>query len=194
MIGGATTICFVISPGKSDILEYYGGAAYGVPLCYCVQPQPAGLCDAIFRALPVIDRDEPVLVGLPDTIWFPEDGLQALPDDAPLLPAVPGGAPASSSMPWCPTTEGRVARDPGEAARAGDALDLGRVQNARGGSARCIELVAAARCSDEYIGTLVNAWLAEAARPGPCAPGRRTSMSAPWTATSKPCNVLAEPK
>ena len=31
VIGGATRLCFVISPGKSDILEYYGGAAYGVP-------------------------------------------------------------------------------------------------------------------------------------------------------------------
>ena len=55
VIGGATRLCFVISPRKSDILEYYGGSAYGVPICYCVQPEPQGLCDAIFRALPVID-------------------------------------------------------------------------------------------------------------------------------------------
>ena len=56
VIGGATRICFVISPAKkSDILEYYGGSAYSSPICYCVQPQPLGLCDSIFRALPVID-------------------------------------------------------------------------------------------------------------------------------------------
>jgi dTDP-glucose pyrophosphorylase len=29
----------------------------------------------------VISADEPVLVGLPDTIWFPEGGLALLPDD-----------------------------------------------------------------------------------------------------------------
>ena len=72
VLGGATRICFVISPGKSDILEYYGGSAYSATLCYSVQPQPNGLCDAIFRALPLIDDREPVLVGLPDTIWYPE--------------------------------------------------------------------------------------------------------------------------
>ena len=46
-----------------------------------MQPQPDGLCDAIFRALPFIDDDEPVLIGLPDTIWFPQDALRDLPDD-----------------------------------------------------------------------------------------------------------------
>src|SRR5579871_5299933 len=68
VMGGASKICVVISSGKSDILEYYGGSAYSATLCYAVQPQPDGLCDAIFRALPVISRDEPVLVGLPDTV------------------------------------------------------------------------------------------------------------------------------
>src|SRR5438094_7312575 len=80
-IGGATKICFVISQGKSDILEYYGGSAYSASICYAVQPEPAGLCDAIFRALPFIDVQEPVLIGLPDTIWYPEGALCALPDD-----------------------------------------------------------------------------------------------------------------
>jgi glucose-1-phosphate thymidylyltransferase len=81
VIGGATRLCCVISPSKSDILEYYGGSGYGVPLCYCVQAEPLGLCDAIFRALPVIDEREPVLIGLPDTVWFPADGFRQLPDD-----------------------------------------------------------------------------------------------------------------
>src|SRR5690242_8523604 len=70
--GGATKICFVISSGKSDILEYYGGSALSAEIFYAVQPEPAGLCDAIFRALPLIPPDEEVIVGLPDTIWFPE--------------------------------------------------------------------------------------------------------------------------
>src|SRR5690349_12473454 len=78
--GGAAKICFVISPGKSDILEYYGGNAFSAEIFYAVQPRAAGLCDAIFRALPLIAPEEPVIIGLPDTIWFPEDGLCRLPD------------------------------------------------------------------------------------------------------------------
>ena len=81
VLGGATRICFVISPEKSDILEYYGGACHSAHICYAVQPQPTGLCDAIFRALPLIHPSETVMVGLPDTIWFPEDALRTMPDD-----------------------------------------------------------------------------------------------------------------
>jgi glucose-1-phosphate thymidylyltransferase len=76
---GATKICFVISPGKSDILEYYGGNVGSVSLSYIVQPRPSGLCDAIFRAVPFIPASEYVSIGLPDTIWFPETGLSLLP-------------------------------------------------------------------------------------------------------------------
>jgi dTDP-glucose pyrophosphorylase len=79
--GGATKICFVISPGKSDILGYFGGQIGGVPIAYVVQPKPAGLCDALFRAAPLVGGDEHVLIGLPDTIWFPESGFALLPDD-----------------------------------------------------------------------------------------------------------------
>jgi dTDP-glucose pyrophosphorylase len=78
---GATRICFVIAPGKSDILEYFGGEVEGVPVCYVVQPAAEGLCDALFRAAPLIGPDEPLVIGLPDTIWFPADGLARLPAD-----------------------------------------------------------------------------------------------------------------
>jgi dTDP-glucose pyrophosphorylase len=78
--GGVRKICFVISPGKSDIMEYFGGEVGGAEVYYAVQPRPVGLCDAIFRALPLVHPEELVLVGLPDTIWFPEDGLRALAD------------------------------------------------------------------------------------------------------------------
>jgi NDP-sugar pyrophosphorylase family protein len=37
------------------------------------------LCDAIFRAAPFIAPDELVCIGLPDTIWFPKHGLCTLP-------------------------------------------------------------------------------------------------------------------
>ena len=81
VLGGADRICMVISPGKHDILAYYGADYAGAHLAYVVQPQPSGLCDAVFRAVPFVGTDEPVIVGLPDTVWFPKAGFSALPDD-----------------------------------------------------------------------------------------------------------------
>ncbi|XXT66272.1 sugar phosphate nucleotidyltransferase [Sorangium sp. So ce693] len=78
VLAGATRLCMVISPGKSDIVEYYGASVGPAHICYVVQPAAAGLCDAIFRSLPWIRPEEDVLVGLPDTVWFPEHGLCSL--------------------------------------------------------------------------------------------------------------------
>ena len=77
--GGATKICFIISPHKTDIIEYFGAGPSGVHISYVVQPQPAGLCDSLFRALPLISSNESVTVALPDTVWFPADALRQLP-------------------------------------------------------------------------------------------------------------------
>jgi len=79
---GVDKLCFVISPQKPDIVRYYGSEYVtedgSAQVCYMVQPQAAGLCDAIFRALPLVREAEPVLVGLPDTVWFPQTGYRAL--------------------------------------------------------------------------------------------------------------------
>jgi glucose-1-phosphate thymidylyltransferase len=72
---GVTHLCFVISPGKSDIVQYWGGEVGPAQVYYAVQPEPLGLCDAIFRSLPLVPPAEEAVVGLPDTVWFPEDGL-----------------------------------------------------------------------------------------------------------------------
>lgn len=80
LVAGVDKLCFVISPGKSDILEYYGGSYGSAAIAYVVQQQPSGLCDAIFRAAPFVGN-EPVIVGLPDTVWFPQSALTALPED-----------------------------------------------------------------------------------------------------------------
>jgi glucose-1-phosphate thymidylyltransferase len=79
--GGARKVCFVISPGKSDILRYFGARVGEVDIAYVVQPTPMGLCDAVFRAAPLIHPGEPVCVGLPDTVWFPKAALASLPKD-----------------------------------------------------------------------------------------------------------------
>lgn len=80
ILGGADKICFVISPGKSDILEYFGDHYGTAELAYVVQPDASGLCDAVFRARTVVGQNEDVMVGLPDTVWFPKAALQSLPE------------------------------------------------------------------------------------------------------------------
>src|SRR3954467_11461880 len=81
LLAGATKICFVISPGKSDIMHYFDAQIGGADLMYVVQRRPSGFCAAVFRPLSFIDPSESVLIGLPDTVWFPENGFTALPDD-----------------------------------------------------------------------------------------------------------------
>ena len=64
ILGGADKICFVISPGKSDILGYFGDSYGGAQIAYVVQPNAEGLCDAIFRASFVVGDTEAVMVGI----------------------------------------------------------------------------------------------------------------------------------
>jgi glucose-1-phosphate thymidylyltransferase len=161
--GGATKLCFVISSGKSDILEYFGAAVRGVPVCYVVQPEPAGLCDAIFRALPLVHPDEPVAIGLPDTIWFPENGLTALPDaDLSFLLF-------SVEHPECfdvviADTDGNVRRIDVKPADPQSSWIWGAFKLPGQTMADLFTLwQARARC-DEYFGTLINAYLAAGGR------------------------------
>jgi glucose-1-phosphate thymidylyltransferase len=155
---GADKLCFVISPGKTDILEYYGSRLWGAEIAYVVQPVAAGLCDAVFRAMPLIHPEEEVLIGLPDTVWAPEDGFTRLPHDVlsfllfpvdhpEFFDAVVTGAHgvieeiqvkqknASSHWIW-----GGI-RMPGEVFRA------------------LYRLWCQPERKDEYLGTLTNAWI-----------------------------------
>ncbi len=74
---GATQICMVISAEKSDIVRYYAERSYPAEIFYVVQQRPLGLCDALFRAEPFTRAHEQVLIGLPDTIWFPENAYRS---------------------------------------------------------------------------------------------------------------------
>ena len=73
---GAEQICMVISGAKTDIIEYFAERTYAAEIFYVVQRQPKGLCDALFRAEPFARGHEAVLIGLPDTIWFPENAYR----------------------------------------------------------------------------------------------------------------------
>ncbi len=73
---GAEQICLVISAEKADIVRYFAERDYAAEIFYVVQQQPRGLCDALFRAEPFARHQETVLIGLPDTIWFPENAYR----------------------------------------------------------------------------------------------------------------------
>lgn len=161
--GGATRLCFVIGPGKSDIVEYYGAAVDGVPVVYVVQPRPAGLCDALFRAVPLVAPDDGVLVGLPDTIWFPEDGFRRLPPDGLSFLLFPVDRPelfdAVDTADDGSVREVRVKqRDPRTSWVWGAFRLDGRT------FAELHRLWLGRERRDEYLGTLVNDWLAGAGR------------------------------
>jgi glucose-1-phosphate thymidylyltransferase len=164
VIGGATRICFVISPGKSDILEYYSRfVVSSAHICYTVQPQAVGLCDALFRALPLIHPSEPVLVGLPDTIWFPANGLKYLPDDRLSFLLFPVDRPELFDA---------VETDENGAVRQIEVKQLGAHSHWVWGAFKMpgavlhqlFDLWCQRARRDEYVGTLVNAFLAQGGR------------------------------
>ncbi|HWR16668.1 MAG TPA: sugar phosphate nucleotidyltransferase [Terriglobales bacterium] len=74
---GATEICMVISGEKTDIMKYFAEREYAAEIFYVVQQRPQGLCDALFRAEQFARSHDHVLLGLPDTIWFPENAYRA---------------------------------------------------------------------------------------------------------------------
>jgi len=156
---GARCICFVISPGKSDIFEYYARAENPATICYAVQPEPAGLCDAIFRALPLISANESVIVGLPDTIWFPADGLARLPDDRFSFLLFPVENPQLFDSVEC-DSEGRVLRIRVKEAGASSQWIWGAFKLPAAALRSLHDLWIERGRADEYVGTLVSAWIA----------------------------------
>jgi glucose-1-phosphate thymidylyltransferase len=155
---GADKICFVISPEKADIVRYFGSRIGRVDIAYVVQPQAAGLCDAIFRANVLIHPDESVAVGLPDTIWFPVDALGKLPSDQLAFLTFPVEHPEYFDA---------VVSDSSGAVREIQVKSPAAATHQVWGAFRmpgCIfhELYAFWRERGEqdiYVGTLVNAWL-----------------------------------
>jgi glucose-1-phosphate thymidylyltransferase len=156
---GTDKICFVISPAKSDIVAYYGRTPQPVDIVYVVQPRPCGLCDAIFRAAPVIPRDEPVVVGLPDTIWFPEDALAALPDDRLSFLLFPVEQPELFDA-VVTDDAGRVLEIRVKSHCSPTNWIWGAFKLPAGLFHELWRFWQARPRPDEYIGTLVNAWLA----------------------------------
>jgi glucose-1-phosphate thymidylyltransferase len=157
---GVDKICVVISPSKSDILQYYGGSIGDISIAYVIQNRPAGLCDAIFRALPLIHPDETVIIGLPDTIWFPADALAALADDAFSFLLFPVDHPELFDAVQT-NADDRVLRIEVKSATAPTGWIWGAIKLPGHRLHELATLWHRRDCRDEFIGTLVNAWLAE---------------------------------
>lgn len=92
-IGKVTNICIVMSPSKTDLIKYFSEKESSIHFCYTIQRKPHGLCDAIFKAVPVINESDSILVGLPDTVWFPEDGFNYLEENSLSLLLFPVSEP-----------------------------------------------------------------------------------------------------
>lgn len=160
ILGGADKLCFVISPGKSDILEYYGAGAWGAHIAYVVQPAPAGLCDAIFRAAPLIPQTEPVLIGLPDTIWSPPHALTLLPSGTLAFLLFPVTHPEFFDA-VVTGEQGRVIEIAVKRQDAPSNWIWGAIKMPGSVFHALHRFWLRPDRRDEYIGTLVNAWIAQ---------------------------------
>mgnify|MGYP002780564871 CR=1 FL=1 len=159
LASGVTKLCFVIAPGKSDIVNYYGARIGAARICYVVQAEAAGLCDAIFCAAPFIAEDDPVVVGLPDTIWFPRDGLARLPLDTLSFLLFPVERPEFFDA--VVTDEiGRVQEVQVKSREARSHWVWGAFGMPGHVLHSLHKLWREPGRGDEYVGTLVNAWLA----------------------------------
>lgn len=157
ILGGADKICFVISPGKSDILEYFGDHYGSAELAYVVQPEASGLCDAVFRASTVVGQHEDVMVGLPDTVWFPKAALQSLPEADLSFLLFPVEHPEFFDA---VVLDGeRVVQIQVKQPNASSRWIWGAFKMSAHGFRQLQSLWHARERRDEYFGTLVNAYL-----------------------------------
>jgi glucose-1-phosphate thymidylyltransferase len=160
---GVDKLCFVIAPGKSDIVNYYGARIGPARITYVVQAEPSGLCDAIFCALPCIEPGEQVAIGLPDTIWFPSNGLALLPTEELSFLLFPVEHPEFFDA---------VVTDGDGLVREIQVKQAGAASHWVWGAFRMPGHVLHALHAlwqepgrgDEYVGTLVNAWLSRGGR------------------------------
>ncbi|HEY0792503.1 MAG TPA: sugar phosphate nucleotidyltransferase [Chthoniobacterales bacterium] len=157
---GVETISFVISPLKTDILRYHGAGQGNVRYVYHVQALAKGLCDALFCPASLIPESETVLIGLPDTVWFPVDGYRQLPPDILSFLLFPVKAPWNFDV-VNTNGEGDVANIQVKDPHAlnpwvwGAIKMPGRIYHA------LHQLWKSRSCQDEFLGTLVNEFLVQ---------------------------------
>jgi glucose-1-phosphate thymidylyltransferase len=159
---GATQICMIISAEKSDIVRYYAERSYAAEIFYVVQQRPQGLCDALFRAEPFARFHQQVLIGLPDTVWFPENAYRCALDrgfaDVNLI-LFPVGNPAVFDAVVC-DQQSFVTQVEVKVPEPHSHWIWGAITSS-GQAFQDLKLLWESRHrQDEYIGTLLNAYIA----------------------------------
>jgi dTDP-glucose pyrophosphorylase len=122
-----------------------------------VQERPEGLCDALFRALQVMRDDDQILVGLPDTVWFPLDGFTLLPGSELSFLLFPVDEPQRFDAVL--TADGVVTEIQVKAERPGTSWVWGAFRMPAATFKALHALWSEPGRGDEYVGTLVNAYL-----------------------------------
>lgn len=157
---GADSICMVISAEKSDIVRYYAERDYAAEIFYAVQRRPLGLCDAIFRAAPFVSPQDPVLIGLPDTIWFPETALRTAAEQGPEIRLVlfPVSNPSAFDAVLCDEC-GRIERVIVKQPDPGTNWIWGAVTASGAAYHELRRLWESRQREDQYLGHLLNAYI-----------------------------------
>jgi dTDP-glucose pyrophosphorylase len=159
---GASQICMIISAEKGDIVRYYAERNYTAEIFYVVQQRPQGLCDALFRAAPFARQHDRVLIGLPDTIWFPENAYRfPLAEERAEVGLVlfPVVDPSAFDAVIC-DSQNFVARVEVKQSDAHSHWIWGAITTT-GQAFHMLKLLWESRHrSDEYFGTLLNAFIA----------------------------------
>ena len=158
---GATQICMVISADKSDIVRYYAERSYAAEIFYVVQQHPLGLCDALFRADVFAASHDQILIGLPDTVWFPENAFRSALDQRLAdinLVLFPVHDPSVFDAVVC-DEQGFVTEVEVKVADPHSHWIWGAI-TASGGAFHHLKLLWESRHrEDEYFGTLLNAYI-----------------------------------
>ena len=159
LMAGVDRICFVISPTKTDIVSYFGAKIGDASICYVVQQNPQGLCDALFSALPFIAPEDEICIGLPDTIWFPAQGFELLPDGQFSFLLFPVDRPELFDA-VLTDDRGQVQRIQVKEPNAASHWIWGAFKLTGSHFDALHRLWIERRGSDEYLGTLVNEYIA----------------------------------
>ena len=163
VLAGVDRIGMVIAPTKLDILTYYG-ATYGpAGIAYLIQPCASGLCDAVFQAAPLVPAGDTVIIGLPDTIWYPEDALTELPDDRLSCLLFPVEHPERFDAVALDAT-GAINAIEVKSPSPSTSWIWGAIKMPGRELHALRDLWLRRDKQDEYLGTLINAWIASGGR------------------------------
>jgi len=161
LAAGADRLCFVVAAEKADLLRYYAQSAWAERVFFVVQPRPRGLCDAVFRAAPLIHPGEPVLIGLPDTVWHPLTAFaQALTPWVHLITFPVANPEEFDAVIPSPEEGARVLRVEVKAAGPAGRRVWGAITAPGAEFLGLAQFWRQRQGRDQYLGDLLNAWIA----------------------------------